>query len=596
MAPVLISNIIPRPGQDDVSNDQAVSFSLTDSSGVSLSSTLVHVRGSIIWDGSSFSQGWTSSSNQANAGNGFDFRLVPDSSLAWEDGEVVEIHITTQDISSQSYTFAWEFIVSGEPFNASLWPMIVKGVRDLDGGEGGTIHGFLTLPGGLDDIWKDRLFERLSSLPDLLDPLTCPVEFLPYLRGLVGLTQDLSFQASESELRATLSGSPQMFNKKPAETSWDAAIGMVTGNRYRIRNFFDLRMASDWSYITELLENQDPHVLNFPSSTPSGSDLQWCTATSSYPCSHQFIIQDLPSDLFPSNVFRSESQYQWLEIIEWPPDPSFVGFYRIGYLDPGTVNGYLDHNGPSGPNMSGQGQWRLWGGNSEYLSEIRLVDGPAGTEPVNRDLLSFLLNLVRASNERIDVVYISFLDEFATPFDVGLWESLAGSANVPEPGGDLVLSSSDHMRVRDADSFAWEDRQVTVKAKGTNVFARLEIRFVYLNATNYYALDVDWNSGVVSLKKVDGGVGPTTLATTTVPSLSLGFYDTFRCYALEAASGQVRLRIYFNGDKILDHLDAPSSLSQVGSVSLYSSAGSCAVSTVEVMTLPVTVQRVGPLT
>lgn len=593
---IALTNVLPPDEFVGATLTQPISFSVGSDGTMTLAGTWIWVRGEKVYDilGGGFASGWTGSAYQVNAGiGGFDFRLVPDGTKVFQRGEEIEVLLQSSD-GDGAVELRWSFVVEGEPLNMSLYPMILGAVRDMDGGEDGLLYKLITLPGGLDEIWRTRMFDRASDVKDLYNPAKAPAAWLPWLKALVGLGQDLSFDPTEAQLRAILQLFPYLNKHKPSDTSLDYAIRMVTGNRFWIRDFFDLRAVVGEAYLTELLKGSDPNILDFPSDTPGGSALTWCTATSSYPCTHEFYIADLPEAQFPSKIFGPSQQYGWLEIVEWPADPTFVGFYRIDTLTPGTTTGLLVGSGAAGPNAAGTGKWRLWGHNSEFVTEIRLVDDPDGSIAVDRTLLKFFLNLTRPIDERIEITYIAFLDLFPVIGELEQWE-MDGTEPFITAVGTLAIPAPDGLaRIATTPAAGWVERSLAIRTNAVGSDCILHVRFMVSDDDNYFYFEIDWNTKGVELYKVVATT-PTQLGSTvTLPDLIPGYEDVWRANVIWSGSG-FRLQVVYDGETILDEVEGSPAWA-AGGVEIVNGGGAedCYITLVEVNTLPAEIERVGP--
>lgn len=602
--PPLILNINPPPGSEDVLRSRSVSFSIEDDADVDLAETRIFVRDDLVFDGAidQFSTGWTSSSKIVNTNNGFDFIIVPDVSFRWDSGETVNVSVNTKDTSALATRESWFFIVEGVAFPFSIHRFILRSIREMDSRSPGLIELISTLAGGLNDTWEQKVFDRCSVLPEMFDPEKIPDQWLPWLKSIVGFTRDMSFQATEDELRKIIGNASQYWQHKTAEQALIFAIRMITGNRFKIRNYFDFRMMASNApnlteaiFVSELLEDFDPDVIDFPSVSPSGSDIRWFGPIGAdvFPPSHTFFIQDLPIDtVFPSGNFVSEDQFIFLEITSFPTDPTKEGLYRIDHLIPGTNQGVAVYYGQGGDGVTGTGSWRLWGANSDFLTEVRIVDEPTGYSEINRVLLQYLIDQIRPSSERVDLVYISFLDQFLIPDNLAQWD-LTGSPSLPSPGGFVLLPAGDAMIPAKVFSFSWNKRSTLFKISLETGLTTLRLHGLYVDSNNSYIAQLSSSGQFLSLIKRLAGVD-TLLANVVIPEMLPLFEDSVR-FDLEYVNGGVFIRLKFNGDEILTYTDTTSPF-LIGSLKIECVGGSAKIYHVEVLPLPLNIDRVGPKT
>lgn len=372
----------------------------------------------------------------------------------------------------------------------AAWRMIYAGLRRQDGQEMGLLKKLCDM---FDEAWEDFVYDPATQLPTLLDPSAVDVRWLPMLKPLLGFTRDMPFEATEEELRRILSRAAQFWSDKPSELGCvDHAVRMVTGGRFRIRNYFDHRIECDKTCVTEELEDFDPSCIDFPSRAARGLTV---TVGGCKGANHFQVEDGL------DRPFETPYDYRYL-VVEEPAQ--YRRSYEIDRLvpDPSSLEGYTKRAlFPTTDSVECVAS--LYGAMDEYVTEVRVVDdrhgklnfdgetyqftpgervrgtdsraratvvaveraGTSGTltigrvysrfwdneelvgarggsarakgrayEILNRELLSFLLETNRVGSERYDLVYIQFLDEFKTPNDLDQW-TCTGGVTVPEPGG-----------------------------------------------------------------------------------------------------------------------------------------------------------------
>ena len=193
--------------------------------------------------------------------------------------------------------------------------------------------------------------------------------------------------------RSLCSFAGSLWSAKGSESGYDIAVQIATTGRYRIQNWFDRRMQADKTYVTEMLLDYDPIALDFDTPNPEGSQFEILgVAGDGYPDDSRFFIADLPTSFFPTGSFTREYEYAYLQILDYPADPTRVGFHRIEKLKPDSKIGYFSGAWTPAAGYTGDlGTWRLWGMNGEYITEIRVVDDGS----VNRALLKYMIDVVR---------------------------------------------------------------------------------------------------------------------------------------------------------------------------------------------------------
>lgn len=504
---------------------------------------------------------------------------------------------------------------------------------------------------GLDQVWEDLIYDPCTLLPTLFEVDTVDERWLPYLKPQLGFTDDLSFDATTEELRRLLNNAVPYWNEKPSESGViNNAIRMVTGNRFRVQNYFDFRMQEDKTCITEELEDFDPNAIGFPTNKWSGS-LGLLTIVIGSPFGG-FDLSDAP-ELFGNE----QSVWAWI-VIEDPTYPANDGIYKILLTTPLTRGGQITEAWPV--NHGGWVKWQLVGYAGEFTSEVRLVDQGVGTlvlkaitaafgvgekvigsssgatgwitaintdgdeltlrsivgrfEPneavtdtgggaaevksldgvLNRELLAFLMGgrTVRPFGERIDVVYINFLDRFLTPGDFDQWEvNDIDLVSIPSPAGPCRLLAGG--RIVDADPYHsyWWDQVVAWKITPIDADTSVDLIFWGQDTTNQYHVNVDYDTKAVSLYKVVAGT-PTQLGTVTLTYLKQGVQDVIRVDALQEGTG-VRIRVKVNGETEIDVGDDPYAFN-VGMVGAQAVVSTVDLQLVEVNVLPTEIDRIGP--
>jgi len=332
---------------------------------------------------------------------------------------------------------------------------------------------------------------------------------------------------------------------------------------------------------------QDPNILDFPSGNlPSGNDFRFDLVT---PLDGLVTFTDLnPESVFLSGLFRSEYQFIWFEVVEYVADPTLVGFYKLRTANVGTnAANILDLTPFSGKVLSNLdvGKWRLWAGQSDFLTEIRLVDEVGLSAAVNRTLLAYLLGLVRSSSERIDIVYIHFLDEFINPGDLGQWSVDVGQVpTVPKPGGYASFATSDIMRATTEAMTGLGEFLAAFKvfAETDGTAPQMRFNFHWQDANNYDRMVVDYATKQIFIYVVVAGV-PTLIASSAViPTLLRGFTDVVRLDKQVSGAGFL-YRVRFNGDLIITHTELVLVPHAQGTIEVQSISGASRLYLIEVI-------------
>lgn len=496
--------------------------------------------------------------------------------------------------------------------------------------------------------WEDVIYDRCSELPSIMDVDEIDAKWIKYLKPILGFTDDISLPADTTELRRILRQAAGFWSKKPTEEAAVLfAIRMVTGNRFRAANFFDFRSQIDHTVITEELEDFDPFMISFPTNKLEGVqgnagvsgnfDLEDLPLEGGFEASAQFgYLLIKSSTKTPTNIGIYEIDYLDIgaetgKIVGAFPGGAegWVDWEIIGYAGEyitevrlvdravGTLR-YKDLAGAFatdeliiGQDSKAYGTITAIDTTSKILSLNKvtgrfldneqilgdasgdaLVDGELDGV-LNRNLLRILMDLVRPFGERLDVVYINFIDQFLTPGDLDQWTT-TGTAEVPSPGGYVKITASGRIDVFDDQSPDWGDQVVAWKffVDDADTDAIAEFRFFVVDEFNFYYVLVDYNAMDVELwKKVAGS--PTQIGSSvSLPILKAGVSEVLRVDAL-AEGSDTRIRVKIAGDTRIDEKDTPAAFTE-GGVAAVANTKDLYVELVEVNVLPTEIDRVGP--
>jgi hypothetical protein len=369
-APELV-RLNPSIEEKDVQAGRGVRLGIIDDFGVVDASIQIWIRDVPAYYLGSFQSGFTGSIKAPNTENGFEFLIIPDEALRWSQNERISVRVVAKDAAlnllDATYFFTGE-LAPEQPF--SVYRFIMQAVRDHDEQSPGLLSAICE---AFDQVWSDAMFERTSELPDLLDPDRIPSRWLPWLKSQVGFTRDLSFEPTEEELRRVIKGGVELWNDKPAEEAVRDAIRLVTGNRFLIRDYFDLRFEVDKVRVLEELEDFDPNVLLFsPNAFLQVQQLRTCISSAVWPCTHEFWFTD---PAIPN--FTDPKQFTHLLIANHPVT-GLTGIYQIDQLFVGEKRGYIDGTPGFPVQTATVGPAKLLNVPGDYTTEIRLVDPGVG--------------------------------------------------------------------------------------------------------------------------------------------------------------------------------------------------------------------------
>lgn len=474
-----------------------------------------------------------------------------------------------------------------EDFPFLVYNFIIKSLRLQDGLRGSAKFLLKRFLMGPQEVWV-QMYRRTGELYNLYDPEAIDAEYLPGLRRLVGFGSDLDALfsiASEIETRRIIAGAVNFWRQRWLDSGIVAAIRLVTGNRYKVRDYFDFRFVIGETMILEDLENVDPNMIHvntlnrFQQATDGvsrfGGNPTWF-----YSASAAFAYDDIGGYIVVTGSDHSDDIYKILSLI-----------------DGNTVT--VDPPFPSPQETS-----LTWFGGfpyDEFLSEIRIVDEGTGQGELNRELLKALLEIQRPSSERFNVVYVDFMDQFTTPYDSGQWEEITG-------GGALVqfLVDEGRLTLEDDGTFAgvltnrptaadWKDYTLKLKAAVASDPGYVYVFFCLQDTQNTFALEIGYDgfgSGYVRLIQTVSGT-PTYL-TGQIPFPSLN-PETYWTYTLEVfdLDPNLNIRLLIDGNLITDVTVA--STFRSGNIGFVTLLGTTLwVSEVELWQYPLEIDRVGP--
>lgn len=506
----------------------------------------------------------------------------------------------------------------------------------------------------LELAWEDFIYDPTSSIVTLFEIDNINGKYLQYLAPLLGFTRDLRYSPSEEEHRRILSNAVPYWNDKPAEAGVISdAIRMVTGNRFSVRNYRDLRSQVDVTCITEELQDVDPGLIGFPTGVYSGSQLRYMSALGG--SAGEFRVDDLPFA-----AFKLQHELRWLVVTD-ATQPFNDAIYEIDHLDVGTTTGWIKAGLFPFPH-TGTASWQLVGYAGEYTTEVRLVDrgrctlsfrdeinpfsagqrvdcprtgahgvivsvtsdGSTGTMDVrsvygrfglnellssatgaatitkvegllNRDLLLFLMDTPRPPSERIDIVYVDFIDSFTVPTDLDQWDLAPDTdgVTVPSPGGAAAFEAGYSAIDNDSEHAYWGDQSTAWRIVPGTDATIVDLLFLMQDASNCYLVRVDYSAKTarlyVKVADVDTAIGAAVL----IPYVKAGVQDVVRVEAL-ADGSDTRIRVKINGALEIEQVDSPATYA-AGAVGASANASTFELDYVEVNVLPTEIQRCGPL-
>jgi len=374
-----------------------------------------------------------------------------------------------------------------EEFPFDLYRFIMIGLRDRDrdrtSGGSALLERFVQ---GQQEIWvtHDR---KAKELPTLFQPDKINFDFIAGLRKLVAFGDDLIEivnAASETELRRIIQNAIVFWRNRGIDFGFDVAVSLVTGNRFFVRNFFDFRFITGETFIGEELGNDDPNMISVQTLDRfrSGDD---------------GLVQvggGLRKFFSVSGFFEDPEDIGAFIVVQDDDTPANNGAFEItSIISPTAVE--VDRDFTS---FLGNLTWFIAFKYDEFITEIRVVDDITGDGAVNRTLLELLLEEARPSSERINIVYITFLDRFNTENDFGQWTGTGDFVNVVKNGVLTLTGATPSGGTIETDYFndsTWKN--FTYKTKvSQETFGIWHFQFLRTDDDNNYFFEVDFADAI----------------------------------------------------------------------------------------------------
>lgn len=476
-------------------------------------------------------------------------------------------------------------------FPYDLYSFLIQRIRFLDEKLGTSL--FQRFLDGPQEVWA-TMENRADALNTLFDPAVVEARFLPSLRKLVAFGDDLLGlvnAASEDELRIIIEGAIEFWQKRGTrEAGYKTAINLVTGNRFKIRGYHDFKFILDETFIMEELQNLDPFMIDVETVNRfrTGDDGE----TRASGNNRRFSAA--------SGAFEDPEDVGAFIVIQDNDTPANNGFFEIVEVLSST-DVVVDQDFPTAETGL---TWFAAFQYDEYLTEIRIVDDLTGDGALNRDLLRRLLEQTRPNSERVNVVYVSFMDLFTTANDLGQWEFTI--ANTYEPvvaDGFLSLANPGSLTpgFMVTDYFSDDTwKNYTLKSKiaqkePVGIAASFSIIFLRTDDLNYYTLDVIPSTptdATVELWRVVAGSFTQLGSTVDFPDLTPDIFFTYTVDVFRNEdTGQTQIEIRIEGDTFFSETDPNFDAGNFGyRVSRF---GAIEVEEVELWQYPLTIDRVG---
>jgi phage tail-like protein len=130
-------------------------------------------------------------------------------------------------------------------FPYDLFKFLIRSLREADSQVSDTLERFLERP----QYWFETLIAQIDSSPTLLDPVTCPDEWLPELAKHVGWTEELKqildLVEENDDLRKLVILAVPLWKVQGTQQGIVNALRVFTGKTVAIDDWFDLRWIID---------------------------------------------------------------------------------------------------------------------------------------------------------------------------------------------------------------------------------------------------------------------------------------------------------------------------------------------------------------
>lgn len=194
----------------------------------------------------------------------------------------------------------------------------------------------------------------------------------------------------------------------------------------------------------------------------------------------------------------------------------------------------------------------------EYTSSLRIVDD--GT--LDRDLVLKIVRLMRASGERWEVYYITFLDMFISDADNYQWSYFSSTLTVSDGTAKFEDDASREIAVVTTDE-TYRDYVVYGRINGTSLTSDGMFGLVFYSdgtEDNCYTASVNTNTNYIQVHKIVAG-SKTLIASFNY--VSLGYLTDDEWYGLrvqicaETPGSYVnRIKVFVDAEEVIDFTDS----------------------------------------
>lgn len=567
-APV-VSNRVPTPDiQDDSLENTDVAFRVDDPGGSGVDSSTLSVQ---VRNGQSgsfedaiiagvFQAPYNGPSSTVSAFGATGFNIVIDRTFDYVTDGTVTIQLQVEDAEANALSTSWSFSTAAPPnppeiepiaqtiagFPLDMYRFILFEIRrqDLFGSPKPGTEFLKRYLQGPNAIWQQNVLHA-QAIPDLWDIVKIADDKLQFLKSIVGWTSEplvrkVTDAIDDDALRRLIAVSGRLWRTRGPEDAIVNVLRTLTVARLRIWNWFDFRWVLGETGLGEEHDGRDPWLIDLPSTVePISTTVDQSTAGS-------LASGSSASTTVPGGVVSTVKSGD-VFVLRSGPQNGFEATI-VGVVG-STITFVQDAaNQITGPFTSEEWEIvdRVTTPNDEYRSNLRIVDNGS----LDRTLVLRILRLMRASGERWEVTYLSFLDLFEITGDDLQWDTSSG--NLPVSSNTLQLTNSTTAQetfVIVPEAAVWSEYVVSVRMRGTSdaANARFSVQFYRTSADNWYDIAVDTVSQEVLLRS---NVGGTVSVLTTVDLNALGFpipanrYHLYRVSIVdEGATNRIQLSI-----------------------------------------------------
>lgn len=202
---------------------------------------------------------------------------------------------------------------------------------------------------------------------------------------------------------------------------------------------------------------------------------------------------------------------------------------------------------------------------AEYFSNLRIVDSGS----LDRRLVKDVLNLMRAANERFEIIYLSFLDLFESPGDNLQWN--VSVVNFLVEDNAAFLSNSAALEWTDAivtGSDTWTQYVLAARIRGESLTAggSFGLLFYTQDYDNTYVVSINTNTQTLALIRRVGGT-PTTIASVNLGTAEINilanvWYTIRVSIVVEGATN--RIVVFVDGSELINTTNNQFSVGSLG--------------------------------